>query len=110
MKGTMPKQKRYENEKQILEEIQRTHDQINHLREESEILDSFAEAMREHPHFLAFNSDIIESLDDYRELARKRRKRAGQLEEHRLPRLGQALAAIRTGTFPEIVQDESVVL
>lgn len=102
------KQKRYEDEPEILRDIDKTRDAIRLLNLEASILDRFADTLRDFPGW--FGSDKVLSISGYREQAEKSRRRAANYQNKKLPKLGQALAQIRTGVFPEVVGDESVVL
>jgi len=107
--------KRYENEQQIIDDIDTTRIAINFLSEEADIFDCFASVMRLHPKFLSIGcknrksgSKWVFSQAQYQDKADKNRKRASNLENKRLKKLADALSTMRPGTLPEIVEDETI--
>ena len=99
------KKKRYENEEQILEDINSTHQWIKILAIEAELLDRFADVLRE---YVWEGTEDVPSLVAHRELADRKRGRLSRYKTKKLPRLSDALAQMRTGIFPEIVDDKSI--
>jgi hypothetical protein len=110
----MSKPKRYENEQQILNDIDKYRKMVKGLIREAEVFDRFAEVMRDFPDFpiygLTRQSKFIAGTRTYREYADKAREKSGKVDRQLLPKLSDALATIKTGIFPEIITDESVVV
>lgn len=108
--------KRYENERQILDDIDKNQQAIKHYREQSEVLSKFADVLRDHPNFTTHGtttsgvkgSKYVLPINEYREIAGRSLTRASNLEKTKAKKLQQALATMRTGVFPEIVGDESI--
>lgn len=100
--------KRYETEGQILADIEKCEREISALRTEAEIMGKIADLLRDYPNWTG--GKHVDQLRFYREQAERHRGWNVTRWERKKSRLGEALATIRTGVLPMIVDDESVVV
>lgn len=97
----MRKAKRFNTEEDILKEIDCQRRAINWNNEEAEILNRWADILREYP------GRSIELLK-LRERANKHTKRANSIQDRKLAHLSAALAEFRTTPIPGVLTDSSV--
>lgn len=99
----MSKQEHYKTETELTERIDDAHREIKWANEEAEILNRFADILREYP---SRHSQRFE----YRDRAARLTKRANRIQDKTLKKLKRALAEIQTGILPGVEHDGSVAV